>query len=72
MDNTEKKNCFSFEAIKSDLQGAMDNIKEPFRGIVKDYQGRISCYKQDWIAGIRPGIGYLSYTIYALFLFMAP
>ncbi|KAI5660532.1 hypothetical protein M9H77_29325 [Catharanthus roseus] len=50
----------------------MDNIKEPFRGIVKDYQGRISCYKQDWIAGIRPGIGILAPTAYMFFASALP
>ncbi|XP_070027475.1 boron transporter 4-like isoform X2 [Nicotiana sylvestris] len=30
----------------------------PLKGIAKDIGGRVSCYKQDWIAGIRSGIGY--------------
>lgn len=37
----------------------MENIRAPFRGIEKDIRGRLSCYKQDWKAGIRSGFGYI-------------
>lgn len=35
----------------------MENMKSPFRGIARDIRGRASCYKQDWIDGIKSGIG---------------
>ncbi|KAA8540457.1 hypothetical protein F0562_024624 [Nyssa sinensis] len=50
----------------------MDNIKAPFRGIVKDAQGRASCYKQDWINGIRSGFGILAPTTYIFFASALP
>lgn len=48
----------------------MDNIKAPFRGIIKDVRGRAFCYKQDWIGGLRSGIGYLLFTLFNLRLLL--
>ncbi|KAE8689914.1 Boron transporter 4 [Hibiscus syriacus] len=36
----------------------MENLKAPFKGIANDVKGRAACYKQDWVAGIRSGLGY--------------
>ncbi|KAM3380279.1 boron transporter 4 [Capsicum galapagoense] len=44
----------------------------PFEGISGDIRGRISCYKQDWIAGIRSGIGILAPTTYIFFASALP
>ncbi|CAO2815307.1 unnamed protein product [Amaranthus hypochondriacus] len=38
----------------------MENIRAPFRGIKSDIQGRITCYKQDWINGLQYGFGILT------------
>ncbi|KAJ9559517.1 hypothetical protein OSB04_004677 [Centaurea solstitialis] len=50
----------------------MENLKSPFRGIAVDIRGRASCYKQDWIAGIRSGIGILAPTAYIFFASALP
>ncbi|KAF3450831.1 hypothetical protein FNV43_RR06920 [Rhamnella rubrinervis] len=50
----------------------MENLRAPFRGIAKDIQGRTSCYKQDWICGIRSGIGILAPTTYIFFASALP
>nr|GMD38772.1 boron transporter 4-like [Ipomoea batatas] len=39
----------------------MQNLRTPFRGIAEDVRGRVACYKQDWVAGIRSGIGFRVY-----------
>nr|GMD33815.1 boron transporter 4-like [Ipomoea batatas] len=39
----------------------MQNLRTPFRGIAEDVRGRVACYKQDWVAGIRSGIGFWVY-----------
>nr|XP_016452985.1 PREDICTED: boron transporter 4-like isoform X2 [Nicotiana tabacum] len=44
----------------------------PLKGIAKDIGGRMSCYKQDWIAGIRSGIGILAPTTYIFFASALP
>ncbi|XP_049398970.1 boron transporter 4-like [Solanum stenotomum] len=44
----------------------------PFTGISEDIRGRVSCYKQDWIAGIRSGIGILAPTTYIFFASALP
>ncbi|XP_060205631.1 boron transporter 4-like [Lycium barbarum] len=44
----------------------------PFKGIAEDIRGRVSCYKQDWIAGIRSGIGILAPTTYMFFASALP
>lgn len=47
-------------------------MEAPFRGIVKDFQGRLSCYKQDWMIGIHSGIGLLAPTTYIFFASALP
>ncbi|XP_076921660.1 boron transporter 4 [Bidens hawaiensis] len=47
-------------------------MKYPFRGIAGDIRGRVSCYKQDWIAGITPGIRILAPTMYIFFASALP
>ncbi|XP_060205010.1 boron transporter 4-like [Lycium barbarum] len=50
----------------------MKSLGTPFQGIAKDIRGRVSCYKQDWIAGIRSGIGILAPTMYIFFASALP
>ncbi|KVH98012.1 Bicarbonate transporter, C-terminal [Cynara cardunculus var. scolymus] len=50
----------------------MENMKSPFRGIAGDIRGRALCYKQDWVAGIRSGIGILAPTAYIFFASALP
>ncbi|KAK6152586.1 hypothetical protein DH2020_012225 [Rehmannia glutinosa] len=50
----------------------MENLKALFKGIGKDVEGRLSCYKQDWIAGIRSGFGILAPTTYIFFASALP
>ncbi|EXB33250.1 Boron transporter 4 [Morus notabilis] len=50
----------------------MENLKAPFRGIANDVRGRSSCYKQDWIVGLRSGIGILAPTTYIFFASALP
>ncbi|KAI3463375.1 hypothetical protein Pfo_020038 [Paulownia fortunei] len=50
----------------------MENMKVPFRGIRKDVTGRLSCYKQDWVTGIRSGIGIVAPTTYIFFASALP
>ncbi|XP_038713269.1 boron transporter 4 [Tripterygium wilfordii] len=50
----------------------MESIKTPFKGIAKDARGRALCYKQDWIAGLRSGIGILAPTTYIFFASALP
>ncbi|KAI3786035.1 hypothetical protein L1987_45162 [Smallanthus sonchifolius] len=50
----------------------MENMNSPFRGIVHDVRGRISCYKRDWTAGISSGIGILAPTTYVFFASALP
>ncbi|KAJ8564596.1 hypothetical protein K7X08_001056 [Anisodus acutangulus] len=50
----------------------MKSLGTPFRGIAKDIRGRVPCYKQDWIAGIRSGIGILAPTAYIFFASALP
>ncbi|KAK9923236.1 hypothetical protein M0R45_031666 [Rubus argutus] len=50
----------------------MESFKAPFRGIANDIQGRAACYKQDWIGGIRSGIGILAPTTYIFFASALP
>ncbi|KAJ0759760.1 putative bicarbonate transporter [Helianthus annuus] len=47
-------------------------MTSPFRGIAKDIKGRASCYKQDWIAGIKPGFRILAPTTYIFFASALP
>ncbi|KAK4413905.1 Boron transporter 4 [Sesamum alatum] len=50
----------------------MESVKAPFRGIRKDLTGRLLCYKQDWVAGIRSGFGILAPTTYIFFASALP
>ncbi|XP_056176249.1 boron transporter 4 isoform X1 [Syzygium oleosum] len=50
----------------------MENIKSPFKGIRADLRGRASCYKQDWINGLRSGISILAPTAYIFFASALP
>ncbi|PIA65464.1 hypothetical protein AQUCO_00100749v1 [Aquilegia coerulea] len=50
----------------------MDNIRSPFRGIIKDVEGRKACYKQDWVGGFRSGIRILAPTMYIFFASALP
>ncbi|XP_023729443.1 boron transporter 4 [Lactuca sativa] len=50
----------------------MEHLKSPFRGIAHDVRGRALCYKQDWNAGIRSGIGILAPTTYMFFASALP
>ncbi|XP_021804456.1 boron transporter 4-like isoform X2 [Prunus avium] len=50
----------------------MESFKAPFRGIAKDVKGRALCYKQDWTAGFRSGIGILAPTAYIFFASALP
>ncbi|CAI9267469.1 unnamed protein product [Lactuca saligna] len=55
-----------------DIRNGMENMKSPFRGIARDIRGRASCYKQDWIDGIKSGIGILAPTAYIFFASALP
>ncbi|WOL10886.1 boron transporter 4-like isoform X2 [Canna indica] len=44
----------------------------PFSGIIKDIQGRGSCYKQDWIGGLHIGLRILAPTMYVFFASALP
>ncbi|GAB4842044.1 Boron transporter 4 [Ancistrocladus abbreviatus] len=50
----------------------MENFKAPFRGIKGDINGRLLCYKQDWISGLRSGMGILAPTTYIFFASALP
>ncbi|KAJ8445577.1 hypothetical protein Cgig2_012465 [Carnegiea gigantea] len=47
-------------------------MQRPFHGIASDIDGRLLCYKQDWIAGIRSGFGILAPTTYIYFASALP
>ncbi|CAA7015987.1 unnamed protein product [Microthlaspi erraticum] len=44
----------------------------PFRGIKNDVKGRLRCYKQDWISGLRAGFRILAPTTYIFFASAIP
>ncbi|XP_052885379.1 boron transporter 4-like isoform X3 [Gossypium arboreum] len=50
----------------------MENLKAPFKGIANDVKGRAGCYKQDWITGLRSGLGILAPTTYIFFASALP
>ncbi|XP_017216494.2 boron transporter 4 [Daucus carota subsp. sativus] len=50
----------------------MESIRAPFRGVAQDVRGRASCYKHDWLAGIRSGLGILAPTMYIFFASALP
>ncbi|XP_027931183.1 boron transporter 1-like [Vigna unguiculata] len=50
----------------------MEDTFVPFRGIKNDLQGRLMCYKQDWIGGLRAGFRILAPTTYIFFASAIP
>ncbi|WOK93921.1 boron transporter 4-like isoform X2 [Canna indica] len=50
----------------------MDDSNTPFKGIIKDVKGRVSCYKQDWICGRLSGLSILAPTMYIFFASALP
>ncbi|KAK3438200.1 hypothetical protein EUGRSUZ_C02816 [Eucalyptus grandis] len=50
----------------------MENLKTPFKGIVKDVRGRAACYKQDWACGFCSGMRILAPTAYIFFASALP
>ncbi|KAL8117303.1 boron transporter 4 isoform X1 [Apium graveolens] len=50
----------------------MEGIRAPFRGVAEDFRGRASCYRHDWFAGIRSGLGILAPTMYIFFASALP
>ncbi|PON84121.1 Bicarbonate transporter [Trema orientale] len=50
----------------------MDSVRAPFRGIVRDFNGRRNCYKQDWTAALCSGFGILAPTTYIFFASALP
>ncbi|GAV70550.1 HCO3_cotransp domain-containing protein, partial [Cephalotus follicularis] len=50
----------------------MGNMRAPFKGIRKDVEGRIACYKQDWSSAFRSGIRILAPTTYIFFASVLP
>ncbi|KAI3512355.1 hypothetical protein L1887_19670 [Cichorium endivia] len=51
---------------------AMDTPKAPFSGIKKDVQGRLQCYKQDWVRALDSGARILAPTAYIFFASTLP
>ncbi|CAO2813981.1 unnamed protein product [Amaranthus hypochondriacus] len=47
-------------------------MRQPLQGIVSDLQGRLRCYKQDWIGGIKAGLGILAPTTFIFFASALP
>ncbi|OAY36793.1 boron transporter 4 isoform X1 [Manihot esculenta] len=50
----------------------MEHIRTPFGGIMNDVRGRAACYRQEWIGGIRSGLGILAPTTYIFFASALP
>ncbi|KAB5544610.1 hypothetical protein DKX38_012722 [Salix brachista] len=50
----------------------MEESFVPFRGIKNDLQGRLTCYKQDWIGGFKAGFRILAPTTYIFFASAIP
>ncbi|KAJ6688171.1 ANION EXCHANGE PROTEIN [Salix koriyanagi] len=50
----------------------MEETFVPFRGIKNDLRGRLLCYKQDWMGGLRAGIRILAPTTYIFFASAIP
>ncbi|KAF7814340.1 boron transporter 4-like [Senna tora] len=50
----------------------MENMKEPFKGIVSDVRGRAKFYKEDWVSGLCSGIRILAPTTYIFFASALP
>ena len=50
----------------------MENMKSPFKGIIKDARGRTACYKDDWSSGLCLGLRILAPTFYIFFASALP
>ncbi|XP_027334207.1 probable boron transporter 2 isoform X1 [Abrus precatorius] len=50
----------------------MEETFVPFRGIKNDLQGRLICYKQDWIGGVTAGFRIFAPTTYIFFASAIP
>ncbi|PWA40728.1 putative boron transporter 2 [Artemisia annua] len=50
----------------------MEETFVPFQGIKNDLAGRLPCYKQDWIGGVRAGFRILAPTTYIFFASAIP
>ncbi|KAJ4727865.1 Boron transporter like [Melia azedarach] len=50
----------------------MEETFVPFRGIKNDLRGRLMCYKQDWVSGIKAGFRILAPTTYIFFASAIP
>ncbi|KAH7511391.1 hypothetical protein FEM48_ZijujUnG0018600 [Ziziphus jujuba var. spinosa] len=50
----------------------MEETFVPFRGIRNDLQGRLMCYKQDWIGGFKAGFRILAPTTFIFFASAIP
>lgn len=50
----------------------MEETFVPFRGIKNDINGRLMCYKQDWIGGFKAGFRILAPTTYIFFASAIP
>ncbi|XP_021275448.1 probable boron transporter 6 [Herrania umbratica] len=50
----------------------MEDIRSPFKGIIKDIKGRSACYKQDWVSALCSGFGILAPTTYIFFASALP
>ncbi|GFY95450.1 HCO3- transporter family [Actinidia rufa] len=49
----------------------MDNMRSPFKGVINDIKGRLSCYKQDWVQ-TSCGFRILAPTAYIFFASALP
>ncbi|XVE63527.1 hypothetical protein DITRI_Ditri07aG0027300 [Diplodiscus trichospermus] len=50
----------------------MEDIRGPFKGIIKDFKGRSACHKQDWASALRSGFRILALTTYIFFASALP
>ncbi|XP_010251206.1 PREDICTED: probable boron transporter 2 [Nelumbo nucifera] len=50
----------------------MEETFVPFRGVKNDLEGRLLCYKQDWMSGFRSGYRILAPTTYIFFASAIP
>uniref|UniRef100_A0A5B6YJD7 Putative Boron transporter n=1 Tax=Davidia involucrata TaxID=16924 RepID=A0A5B6YJD7_DAVIN len=50
----------------------MDNMRTPFKGVIKDVKGRIPCYKKDWVDALCSGARILAPTAYIFFASALP
>lgn len=60
------------KGVSDSNEPEMEHFKTPFKGIASDVRGRAACYKQDWIGGLRSGLGILAPTTYIFFASALP